>query len=112
MPWDQLCVAACFAVFWCLCGIPAAIIGVSKNAAARAFLYGVLFGPIGVAMAFTLDGRPRCQSCHAPIEGFEPGFDADSHAGTQLHCSKCGTVNAIRDQFENPTEKTAEVENR
>ena len=50
-------------VIWTICGVAGAIVGSPKNAAGAGFLLGFLLGPIGIIVAFAVDGRRKCPKC-------------------------------------------------
>lgn len=51
-----------------ICAILGAIVASNKNAIGGGFILGLLFGPLGVIVAFTLDNRPKCPKCLSRLE--------------------------------------------
>ncbi|QDU14724.1 Double zinc ribbon [Gimesia maris] len=52
-----------------ICGIFGAIVGGSKDAGTAGFWLGLLFGPLGILVAFTLDNREKCLQCGSRLDG-------------------------------------------
>jgi hypothetical protein len=46
----------------------ATFVAAGKRAAAWGFLFGLLFGPLGLIASFSLDGRRRCPHCNGPVD--------------------------------------------
>jgi hypothetical protein len=67
------------AVGWIICGFLGGLVGNAKNAAGSGAVLGFLFGPLGVLVAFAVDGRPECPYCKGRIE---------PRATTCQHCRK------------------------
>jgi hypothetical protein len=51
------------------CAILGYIVGSPKNAGFEGAFLGILFGPIGVIVAFAVDFRLRCPHCHGRLDG-------------------------------------------
>ncbi len=58
---------------WIFCAFGAAAIGSHREAQTEAFIYGMLFGPIGLIVAGFLDQRLQCPMCHGRVNG-EPSL--------------------------------------
>jgi MFS family permease len=66
--------------FWCcFWGFLAAKIAEAKQAQREAFWFGAILGPLGLLIAFALDGRAQCPTCGARL---------DSRAATSI-CPFC-----------------------
>jgi hypothetical protein len=52
---------------WIACGILGFIVGEQKCAGGQGFALGLVFGPLGVIAALSLDGRPLCPMCIARL---------------------------------------------
>lgn len=62
---------------WIVSGIAAALVGAQREAGCLAAAIVFALGPIGLVVAFALDGRPRCPRC---------GSGVPEHATS---CSRC-----------------------
>ena len=54
---------------WIICGIIGSVIGSQKEAGVTGFWLGLLLGPIGIAIALGVDGRPCCPNCGTRLNG-------------------------------------------
>lgn len=54
---------------WVVCGIAGGVIAGQKDAAGAGLLAGLLLGPIGVLVAFAMDGRRACPQCGGRLNG-------------------------------------------
>lgn len=64
----MLLIGVAFAVAgWLLCGILGAIVGSYREATVFGGALGLLFGPIGIVVAFALDGRRACSQCRGKV---------------------------------------------
>lgn len=59
--------------FWILAAVTSAFLGVvvgsPRNAALTGFVFGLLFGPLGVLVTLAFDYRAQCPRCHGRING-------------------------------------------
>ena len=56
-------------VSWIASGILGGIVGAQKDAGVYGFFLGIIFGPLGVVAALSLDGRPKCPACTGRLNG-------------------------------------------
>ncbi len=61
-----------------MCGFLGAVVAARNDAPGLGFLMGLLFGPIGVIVAFALDGRPKCAKCAGRLD---PNATVCQHCG-------------------------------
>jgi hypothetical protein len=54
-------------VSWFACAILGFIVGEQKCAGGQGMALGLIFGPLGVIAALSLDGRPHCPRCVEPL---------------------------------------------
>ncbi len=64
-------------VLWC--GLAGAVVGSQKRAGLMGALWGVVFGPLGVVVALSLDERPKCPRCGGRLNG-EPEICQHCHS--------------------------------
>ena len=65
-----------------------AIVGDSRKHQSGGLLLGLLFGPLGVLMAFSLDGRPQCQMCGTRLPT-RPNSHLEGVNSFYPHCPAC-----------------------
>jgi hypothetical protein len=56
-------------VFWLACAFVAGVVGSHHQSGYLATFYGLLLGPLGIVLAFVLDGRPQCPECNGRLDG-------------------------------------------
>jgi len=54
---------------WILCAILGGMVGSRNRAGGLGFMIGLLFGPLGVIAAFSLDKREKCPCCGGRLNG-------------------------------------------
>jgi len=57
------------AAAWFACVVAGGVVGARRNAPQGGALAGALLGPLGVVVAFALDGRPQCPRCAGRLDG-------------------------------------------
>jgi len=70
---------------WLLSIVAAAQIGAYKNATGTGFLFGLVFGPLGVIMAACLDERPNCPRCGGKSN---KSYRICQHCGVKLYWTR------------------------
>lgn len=63
------------------CAILGAIVGQRRRSAGAGLLLGLIFGPLGIIVAFALDARPKCPACQ---ERLNPAASLCPHCRTAL----------------------------
>jgi hypothetical protein len=61
--------ASVITVFWLACAFVAGVVGSRHQSGYLAAFCGLLFGPLGIVLAFVLDGRPQCPECNGRLDG-------------------------------------------
>ncbi len=106
---EQLTLCAIYFVVQLLIGGSlGAIVGGRRHARKAGMILGMLFGPLGIIVAFALDGRPRCPKCKARVEPGaaicagchtslspadpEPEYDDEEPETVDFACRHCQNV--------------------
>ncbi|MBN1910457.1 MAG: hypothetical protein JW818_12005 [Pirellulales bacterium] len=95
-------------IVWFFCVAAAGEIGGQRESGGMGFMFGLLFGPLGVIMAGFLDGRQRCPRCG---ERVNRGYSLCPHCGLSLTWTKVNPrimiVNDVSEAADPPAQENS-----